>query len=242
VSEESVQQDPSITSGQTTNPPTAASGQAEDFEQMFDREGCPGEVTPELATEITMVLDPVNKRLEALAGGIATIMEKLSELCDQSRRLADQDGLLAEMHKQCRAAGERVFEREVLDPVAMTLISIAGRCRQQVAKMQSLLETHARSSNKAALLAIRRILEARTADRIEVEAVLANYGIEPYEGPDNDFDPSTQKCISRQEREDASLHGRVAQRLLPGYRRNGRILRPEYVSVYVGPGVRAKGE
>jgi hypothetical protein len=225
------------------SPPTARPESGDDLEHMLCETGEAAEINPsEQPGSPEDVLGPIKARLDALAKDVGAVGEKLSGLTEEFEGLRSRDDLLVEMHKQCRAAGERVLESQVLEPIFLTLIGIADRGRQQASKMQSVLDAHAASTNRAGLLAIQRIVEARAADRIEIEAVLANHGVESFETTDSKFDPTAQKCISRVEREDASLHGRVAQRLLPGYRRNGKVLRPEYVSVYITQGTVDKGE
>jgi hypothetical protein len=233
-----------VPANQAVSPPsTAAPARDDDLDQILSEGGNAAETSPsELPGSQEDALGPITSRLDSLAKDVGAVGERLSRLSEEFESLKSRDDLLVEMHKQCRAAGERVLEAQILEPLFLTLIGIADRCRQQASKMQSVLDAHATSSNRAGLLAIQRIVEARTADRIEIEAAIANHGVEPFETVDSKFDPSEQKCISRVEREDASLHGRVAQRLLPGYRRNGKVLRPEYVSVYITQGIVDKGE
>jgi hypothetical protein len=222
---------------------TTAPARDDDLERMLQEKGDAAEVKPSgLPGSLEDALGPIKGCLETISRGLGAVGERLSGLTEQFEGLKSRDDLLVEMHKECRAAGEHVLESQVLEPIFLTLIGIADRCRQQASKMQSVLDANPTSTNRAGLLAVQRIVEARTADRIEIEAALANYNVEPFETTGIKFDPSEQKCISRVEREDASLHGRVAQRLLPGYRRNGKALRPEYVSVYITQGIVDKGE
>ena len=68
------------------------------------------------------------------------------------------------------------------------------------------------------------IVSNRTADDIYSGLIMSSQVM---------FDPSLQKCIKRVQTQNARLHQRVAGRLLPGYQRADKIVRPEYVSVYV---------
>jgi molecular chaperone GrpE (heat shock protein) len=70
-------------------------------------------------------------------------------------------------------------------------------------------------------------------DIIELEDALANFGVEPFEHPEGTFNPSSQKCISPVETHDRKLHRKIARRLLPGYQRQEKIIRKEYINIYV---------
>lgn len=177
-------------------------------------------------TILIQQLSQIQQELKPLAGQIA-------EVNGEIKRIKTEQRVLTEMHDRCRELGEQHYQREVLGPLFHCAIGIADRCRQQVNTLRGLLSKHTAKDNKTAMQAIRYLLDARQADHIEIESLLANYGVEPFENPDDKFDSSIQKCISRTETKDGSLAGNVSQRLLPGYRREERIIRQEYVSVYV---------
>ena len=212
-------------------PPAAPSRGAEAakaLEAMLQEKSVPAEES-RLAGTIRSLSD----HLQAIRDSIAPLQKDIAEIRTEMQRIKTDDHVFAEMHDRCRELGEQYYEREVLGPFLMTAIGIADRCRQQTARLHEMLQKHSGARNRAALLAIRQILDARTADRLEIESLLANYGVEPHESPDQAFDASLQKCIRRVECESSNLHGRICQRLLPGYQRHGKVLRQEYVSVYV---------
>ena len=83
------------------------------------------------------------------------------------------------------------------------------------------------------VLAVRHVIDAREADRIELGALLATLGVESYRHESDRFSASLQKCVRRVPTSRQDHHETIAARPLPGYRRHGTVIRPECVEVYV---------
>ena len=164
---------------------------------------------------------------------MADLHEKLAMLGDQMKRLKTDDRVLTEMHHRYRELNEKHHEREVLRPIFLGLIGIADRCEQQTVKYRKIFNRYKSNGNKTAVKFIRFLVEAREADRIEIESLLANYSVQTFKQCDEKFDPKSQKCIKRIKCDDPEKQGVVYERVLPGYCRDGVIIRQEYVSVYV---------
>jgi molecular chaperone GrpE len=77
----------------------------------------------------------------------------------------------------------------------------------------------------------RRLGEFRT----EVEDVLSKQGVELYVVPDDAFDPRRQQPVETRPAPSPDQEGKVAVRLRPGFTREGRVLRPERVVVFIKP-------
>ena len=200
----------------------------QDLENIFNSEP---QVVPSVqpssqTAEIIQQLGQIQEYLKPLSGQIVEVNAEIKQTKIEQR-------VLTEMHDRCRDLGEQYYQREVLGPLFRCVIGIADRCRQQADTLKGLLKKHVARDNKTAMQAIQYLLDARQADYIEIESLLANYGVEPFENPDIKFDPTTQKCISRIETPEVDLVEKVSQRLLPGYRRDKKIIRKEYVKVYV---------
>jgi len=174
--------------------------------------------------------------LRAVEDRLTAIGETLKTLQQQQANLGDQRRVIAEMHDQSRKLTEQFHEREVLGPLFFTVIGILDRHRQETGKVERSLTKHLSSRNWRGTAALGHILDARTADRLEMENLLANLGVEPFEHPGPQFEPRLQKCVARVACDDPARQHHVAQRLQPGYRRNGKILRQELVTVYVANG------
>ena len=173
-------------------------------------------------------VEQVCTRLQCVSNGIKSCQEKLSHLACAIDELGAADQIITDLSTRYRDLNERFYEREVLLPVVYCLIRVADGCRQQIQKYEQAHAKHA-DGNKA----IRFVVDCRKADLVQVEQALANLGVESFEHDGRSFEPSLQKCISRIESEDQTVEGLVAQHLLPGYMRNDRVIRKEYVNVYV---------
>lgn len=183
-------------------------------------------------TERTALVE-LSRRVEQLSERLGAQIEHLAALSAEVKRLGVEERLLADLHNENRDLREQFHEREVLLPLFRSLIGIADRCSDETAKLRVALSGQASALPLEAVLAIRHVLQAREADRVELEALLAAYGVEPYRQEADRFSPGAQKCIQRVPTQRRERHEQVATRLLPGYRRSGTVLRPECVAVYV---------
>ena len=169
----------------------------------------------------------------SLTKTVVDIYEKLGMLGEQIQRVKTDDRVLTEMHHRYRELNEKHHEREVLRPIFLGLIGIADRCEQQAVKYRKIFNRYKSNGNKTAVKFIRFLVEAREADKIEIESLLANYSVQAFKQCEGKFDPESQKCIKRIECDDPEKQALVHERVLPGYCRDGVIIRQEYVSVYV---------
>ncbi len=176
-----------------------------------------------------------------------TLAQRIAELAELVRLLGEQQAsttstlqsqgvenrVLSEMHEQCRALQEGFHELEVLAPIFRLLIGLADRCRQDNLDRLSSLNGQPRSADLGPIGSLCQLATARNTDLMEIEAVLATFGVEVFHHPGDRFDSSRQKCVRAIPCQAAHLHSSIAGRLLPGYLRCDRVIRPEYVSVYV---------
>lgn len=184
--------------------------------------------------------DPIEQILKDLAQGIGQLSSWLQsiEQCQTSMvdRLAEcklEGQILADLQKEYQGLRERFHEREVLLPIVRGLIGIADRCHNENAEMRKTLEDLQGRLSLKVLTIVDHLLRARDADRVEIEDLLARYGVETYRYSGDQFDARHQKCVAKRPTPQASRYQKIAARLLPGYRHNGTIIRPEYVAVYV---------
>jgi len=215
---------------------TRGDGAVDVLERLLETGRTDPEAQPHGLETLSALLATLIGLVKQVSAGLGALDVRIAGMAQDIGRLKTDDSVLTDMSAQCRELREQHHERNVLMPVFLVLIGIAGRCRQAVVRLQGLLEKHAGSSAVPVLQAFRQILEARNADRIDVENLLADYGIEPFVSPGDEFTPAVQKCIRREPCEDDALDGHVAERLLPGYRRFDKIIRQEYVSVYATGG------
>ena len=175
-------------------------------------------------------LETVRSLVSEVLDEIRELKEMSSEIGEELERIHTEDGMLQDLHMAHKKLSEDFHERETLAPVFHTLIGIADRCYQQIA----LAKTEQASLGPTAEAGrLSSLIGSREADLIEIESRLADFGVQRYLSTKEDFNAKIHKCVQRRKTGDASRSGRISSRLLPGYRRNGKIVRPECVSVYV---------
>ena len=177
----------------------------------------------------TVPTEPADTQAEFLGD----LNEKVGAIADEIQRLRVDDAVLSDIHQQYRALREQFHERDVLSPIFRGLIGLTDRCRREKARHRQVLESLADQARLESVLAVRQLVEARDADVVEIEALLGQFGVERFSNPGASFDASVQRCVTSVPTSKPQAHQRIAKRLLPGYRRHGRIIRPEYVNVYV---------
>ena len=96
-----------------------------------------------------------------------------------------------------------------------------------------MLVSNLRRMSADAVAPVRQAINFRCADIVELESVLATFGVEAFQHPQDQFDPKVMKCVKRIRTSRASRHNHIADRLLPGYRRGETIVRPQCVTVFV---------
>lgn len=178
----------------------------------------------ELSDQVDALTTAVVRADERADQHMTAVQQEITE-----QRAADR--VLSELHDECRRLREEFYFREVAMPLFLGLIRLADHCRQTLSEMETALR--ALSGDVSLSLAIHQLVQARQGDLIQIEALLATHGVEPFRQKDEQFDPRAQKCVKRVACKPGGRTGVIAERLLPGYRRDHRILRPECVAVYV---------
>ena len=175
-------------------------------------------------------LETVRSLVADLLDEVHGLREESSRIYEELERVRTDERMLQDLHEANKKLSEDFYEREILSPVFHTLIGIADRCYQQIAlakSEQASLDPAAERDHLPSLIG------SREADLIEIESRLEDFGVQRYISTKEEFDTTIHKCVQRRTTSDASLSGRIATRYLPGYRRNGKVIRPERVSVYV---------
>lgn len=179
-----------------------------------------------LHDEVTAIRLMVTRLLDEVRG----FRKESSQFGEELKRLRTDERILQDLHEANKKRSEDFHEREILSPVLHTLIGIADRCYQQIALAkaeQASLEPAAAGEHLPSLIG------SREADLIEIESRLVDFGVQRYLSTTQEFNTKIHKCVQRKLVSAASLSGRIVTRFLPGYRRNGKVIRPECVSVYV---------
>jgi len=166
----------------------------------------------------------------ALLEQLVALQETTAACLIQLGEIRQQEPWIADLQRQNGELRERFHEREVLRPIWLMLIGILDRCRLQ----ESTLTDQARAAGSRELATtLRRLAEARRADRVEIESALSNFGVIAFRHTGERFDARAQQCRRRLTCDEAELHERITHRVAPGYRRDEWIVRPELVDVLV---------
>lgn len=178
-------------------------------------------------------LTKLQEDLGRLHQGISDCREDIVHLHSRINEFQEQERVITDLSSRNQQLNEKFHEQETLMPIFNAVINIAQRCRQEITKLQ--FAQSKIKENKSIKLSrlFNYMIEARQADLIEVDNLLANFSVEPFTQPSDTFDPSTQRCVSQIECRTQEKQNRIARRILPGYRRNVVIVRREYVDVYI---------
>jgi len=160
---------------------------------------------------------------------------QIQEIQNKLQQLTHGQQALSSIHADIRDLLEN-SHRKSLILSSNTLIVLAGRKANLIAKTQKSLEAYSDLPRCSAASALHVLLKSSEADLIEIEGAMDTLGLEAFIHPDDVFNPHSQSCIKRINTSDPELEGKIASRILPGYRRCGaedELIRREIVEVYV---------
>ena len=203
--------------------------------EVDEREVCPVVVMEEGGEErylehaLQNDLETVRSLVADLLDEVHGLREESSRIYEELERVRTDERVLQDLHEANKKLSEDFYEREILSPVFHTLIGIADRCYQQIA----LAKTEQASLEPDATERLSSLIGSREADLIEIESRLADFGVQRHISTTEEFDAKIHRCVQRRTTSEASFSGKITTRFLPGYRRNGKVIRPERVSVYV---------
>lgn len=223
---------PDAAEGHDTEPPCESETDHELEQWLEDCESCPLRRQAEQAAQLTSAIGAFDQRFAHVEESIGILTEQLGVIQSELKRLKTDEQVLSDLRDRHSVLYERHHEREVLRPLFLAVVGILDRCGETTANLEKWLARHAGKSSTPAYKATRRLLDARRADQAELEGLLAGFGVESFQQERDEFDPSTQKAVRRVETDAEQLHGTIAERLRPGYRRSDLIVRQEYVSVH----------
>ncbi len=179
---------------------------------------------------------PADEELSAhiaeLNAQVIDIGKKLEKLEIQIDRLGRDEKVLASLHEERRLYAEDHHNKHFTEPILRMLIGIADRCRDTTRRLRAGAAPGAEGQRTLKAAVLRAVAEQRDADRIDVENLLAAFGVDAFEHRGRRFNASLQKCLKRVETDQPDLNHTIAERHRPGYRCGERVIRHEMVSVY----------
>jgi molecular chaperone GrpE len=84
-----------------------------------------------------------------------------------------------------------------------------------------------------------RAFRALDGFREDLELLLSQHGVEPFEPVDDVFDPRVHTALRTVHCDEPDRAGRIAERLRPGFSQGGALLQKARVAVYTAQGARA---
>jgi len=116
------------------------------------------------------------------------------------------------------------FAESLLGPMIKQLVRYVDQITRQVAALRE---------KPAEQLGPERLFKELEGVRDDLELILEDSGVVVFRQPDTRFDPRRQQARLTEETGDESQHGIIAERLLPGYELNGKLVEKERVKVLV---------
>lgn len=120
------------------------------------------------------------------------------------------------------------YKRGLTESLVLPLIrQIVRYCDQLPRHIQGL------QSKPVDQLGPERIFKELAGVREDLHLILENFGVTIFHQVQDSFDTKTQLAKQTESTEDASAHGKVLERLLPGFEYNGKLIEKERVKVAV---------
>jgi molecular chaperone GrpE len=133
-----------------------------------------------------------------------------------------KEGQITRLHSELQE-----YKTDLLARTALPLIHGMIRLHDDSGKILDAARREASS------LTPERLIHSIESFREDLEGLLADNGVSTYQAPDGSFDPYRQRALRTISTPDASLAGRVAERLRPGFERGTTIVMKERVAVYI---------
>lgn len=176
--------------------------------------------------------DVIEAAITGLAEAMAAVRTALDTQAEQVAELVVRDELLGRLHDRLAGYEQDERVRSFIAPLTRKIAALHRRILDQ--------KTHLTS----ALRALPRELRAHTNEywaykaldgiRVELETILADFGVESFICEADRFDRRRQEAIRRVATDNAEQIGVIAQRLAPGFQLGDRIIVTERVAVFVG--------
>lgn len=159
-----------------------------------------------------------------------------SEFSDALRDIRDGIPMLRlisqELLTEYRTLRANFYERDVLRPVFLAVIAAIDRLSDLLRQIRREERRRPRRSTRGNAKTTE--LECRLELCVEdMHACLAQFGVRWYRTPQDRFSPRWQHLADAVPTTRRTDHGRLAERISPGYCRDKWIIRPESVRVYV---------
>lgn len=161
--------------------------------------------------------------VESLASSLVLKLEKLAASFDREVRAeASRERVVDRLHKELEEYKQDLLLK-ILRPVFIDMIQL----HDDIGKMIE-------ATDRADLSAdARRLLGVLAEYQQAIEDILYRQGVEPFEVEGSTFDARRQRAAAPIPTTDPALAKTIAKRIRKGFAAEGKVIRPEIVSVYV---------
>lgn len=158
-------------------------------------------------------------RMEILRQEMAKLQQSFD---DKIAEDAHKNALFDEMHRELVRYQNGIMDK-IVDTLALDII-------QLVDSTKGYIDVYKKEEPTAENY--KRLLRIVTGIAEDLEDILYRQSIEPYCVEGCEVDVRKQKIIQTVETDDPSLNNQVADRLVSGYEREGKVIRPERIKVF----------
>jgi molecular chaperone GrpE (heat shock protein) len=196
-----------ITEGGTDRPEAEASGEYEAASAAVSM--------PDPADLVAAILQ-LEKHVSAETG---KILQAFTEKLAFDRFKEDQ---VAQLHSELQQHREGMLER-----ATRPLLNAVIRVHDNLGKVVASLRTRPPEE-----LTPERTFRVLDGFREDLELLLSQHGVEPFDPLDDRFDPRLHTALRTVQADDAALAGRIAERLRPGFSHGEALLQKARVAVF----------
>ncbi len=176
------------------------------------------------------VLDDLEPETETSASpetGLAGVHEALNRLNQafESKLKYDKhkETIIDKLHEELQSYRDGLVDR-YMESLIMDFVKVIDDIRKMVRHYQN------RDLVEADATKLLRMLEDIPSD---LEDIFSLRGVRAFTYENDLFDPSRQRIVKKIETDDPESDRKVAGTVRPGYERDGHVLRPEMVTVYM---------
>lgn len=160
------------------------------------------------------------ERLEAaLTAGFTDLRQELRDRLALDRFKEEQ---ITKLHDELQA-----YRNDLVQRSARQILQGVIRLHDSLGKVVTAMR-----QKPAEELTPERFFKQLDGFRDDIELLLDQHEVKPFEVSGEELDPRRQTAVSRVPTEDASLIGRIAERLRPGFEQGETLLQKERVAVY----------
>ncbi len=153
----------------------------------------------------------------------SNIQDLQREFHEKIKRDASKEKIIDNLHDELQKYRDN-FVKSNLKSVIMDIIKVVDDIR----KLVDYYRVTEPSQDD-----IPKLLSQLAGISTDLEDICLWHGVERFNAENDHFDPTRQKILKQIETQQTEKDKRIAEQLRPGYMWEGRVLRPEMVSVYV---------